>query len=603
MKLLLPLLYLLNLASCVSISEINGNRFISPFRDQRVSNVTGVVTAKGPDGFWLRSTTSDGDDSSTSESVYVFDRTAATARTVGETVSLDATVTEFRSSPDFLYLTELTSPANVIVISTGSTVTPIVIGEKELNPPTEQYSSLDNGDVFGLPNNVSQVSNANPVLEPRRYGLDFWESLSGELVTVRGARAVAKPNRFGDTWVVGDWKVTGENSRGGLTMTDRDANPEAILIGSPLDRSRNPTTTLLGNSLEDITGVVTQAFGFYRILPLTSLKVTASPEPALPPPTTLISTGKCDGLTIGSYNVENLSPTSPNLNQIAADIVNYLKSPPLVLVQEIQDDNGPTNDAIVSANLTLSTLSSAISAAGSSTSYAFTNIDPVDDTNGGQPGGNIRTAYLYDPSVLRLRSLKPGTATDANEVLPGPTLKYNPGLIDPTNPAWVDSRKPLVAEWEFIDGGSNFFTVNVHFVSKGGSSSLHGDARPPVNGGVDIRLAQANITATFIASILTQDPSAPIIASGDFNEFAFVAPLETFEEISSLRDADAVANLKPEERYTYLFDMNCQQLDHTYVSQGVKGVEIEHVHVNTWGGAAGASDHDPSVVRVEVCGK
>ncbi|KAL9632045.1 MAG: hypothetical protein Q9164_005554, partial [Protoblastenia rupestris] len=144
-----------------------------------------------------------------------------------------------------------------------------------------------------------------------------------------------------------------------------------------------------------------------------------------------------------------------------------------------------TRILVVSANLTLSTLSKAITAAGSTASYAFTNIEPVDDTNGGQPGGNIRTGYLFDPSVLRLRSPNPGTATSANEVLPGPKLKFNPGLIDPTNAAWVDSRKPLVAEWEFLDGSGHFFTINVHFASKGGSSSLHGDARPPVNGGVD----------------------------------------------------------------------------------------------------------------------
>ncbi len=102
---------------------------------------------------------------------------------------------------------------------------------------------------------------------------------------------------------------------------------------------------MLGAGLEDITGVVTQAFGFYRILPLTSLRVVSSPQPARPPPTELTYSGDCAGLTIGSYNVENLSPTSPNLNQIASDIVNYLRSPPLILVQEIQDDNGPTNDA------------------------------------------------------------------------------------------------------------------------------------------------------------------------------------------------------------------------------------------------------------------
>lgn len=289
---------------------------------------------------------------------------------------------------------------------------------------------------------------------------------------------------------------------------------------------------------------------------------------------------------------------------------------------------------VVSANLTLSTLSRAITAVDPTVSYAFTNIDPTDDTNGGQPGGNIRTAYLYNPQVLRLRSSNPGTATSATEVLPDLSLTFNPGLIDPQNPAWVDSRKPLVAQWETLDGTASFFTVNVHFTSKGGSSSIHGDARPPVNGGVAVRSAQANITAVsstllsfiplspvfvsqllvlthapgprcrlqnFIASILGLDRSAAVIAAGDFNEFAFVAPLEAFEEISDLRDADAVAGLKPEERYTYLFDMNSQQLDHAYVSSGISAVDIDHVHINTW--AVGASDHDPTVLKVGVCAR
>ena len=216
---LLHLCYFFTASSCISISEINGNRFLSAFRGQHVSNLTGIVSAKGPDGFWLRSITSDR-DSSTSESLYVVGRTTATPRTVGELIVLGGTVTEYRSSADYLYLTELTSPGNVTVISSGNSVTPITIGARGLDPPTEQYSSLDNGDVFSLPNNVSQISSTNPVLEPRRYGLDFWESLSGELVTVQGARAVSKANRFGDTWVVGDWSATGENERGGLTMTD-----------------------------------------------------------------------------------------------------------------------------------------------------------------------------------------------------------------------------------------------------------------------------------------------------------------------------------------------------------------------------------------------
>ena len=111
-------------------------------------------------------------------------------------------------------------------------------------------------------------------------------------------------------------------------------------------------------------------------------------------------------------------------------------------------------------------------------------------------------AYLYKPSLIRLFKSNPGGSSDANEVLPGPTLKFNPGRIEPTNAAWTASRKPLAAEWEIIGknatGGGKFFTVNVHFGSKGGSSSIHGDARPPVNGGVEDRQAQAELTANFV---------------------------------------------------------------------------------------------------------
>lgn len=138
----------------------------------------------------------------------------------------------------------------------------------------------------------------------------------------------------------------------------------------------------------------------------------------------------------------------------------------------------------------------------SGVSYAFTSIDPVNNQDGGAPGGNIRVAYLYNPDIIRLRKPNPGSSTDAQVVLPGPELKFNPGRIDPLNTAtWSASRKPLTAAWETLDGKNKFFTVNVHFGSKGGSSSIEGDPRPPVNGGVLDRLAQANVTAVSSPSL------------------------------------------------------------------------------------------------------
>ncbi|KAH0141556.1 DNase I-like protein, partial [Aureobasidium melanogenum] len=287
-------------ASAETVSEINGNKYLSPYDGTNVTNVDGLVTAKGPNGIWIRSTTPDKDDR-TSESVYVFDRNFGKTLSVGDIIQLNGTVTEYRSSKAYVYLTEIINPKLVREVSSGTAVTPLVIGKDTINPPTKAFSALDNGDVFGVPNNVSLISVANPTLIPRNYGMDFWESLSGELVTVKGAHALTKPNNYGDTWVVGDWKVTGLNSRGGLTTVDKDANPEAIVIGSPLDGSKNPAVTRVGDSLGDITGVVTYAFGYYSILPLTALNIVKGVEPALPPPTRLVSDGDCGGITVGSY--------------------------------------------------------------------------------------------------------------------------------------------------------------------------------------------------------------------------------------------------------------------------------------------------------------
>ena len=148
----------------------------------------------------------------------------------------------------------------------------------------------------------------------------------------------------------------------------------------------------------------------------------------------------------------------------------------------------------MTANKTLSALASEIKSQNGP-SYSFVEIDPINNRDGGQPGGNIRVAYLYDDSVIQLHNLNPGTNKVAIDIQSDGELTYNPGLIDPENDAWDSTRKPLVAAWETIDGENTFITVNVHLTSKLGSTSLQGDARPPVNGGVEKRISQAQIIA------------------------------------------------------------------------------------------------------------
>lgn len=201
--------------------------------------------------------------------------------TVGDSISLNGRVSEFRaaSRPNDLSITELEAPSNITIISKGNPVLPVILGQ-DRSPPTRLFSALDTGrDGFlSVPNNSSRIESVNATLEPSKYGMDFWESLEGQLVTIRKPTATAFQNNFGEFWVYGDWKVTGRNSRGGLSVNFGlcyicyfsvlsfipnlgpggipDGNPETVIVGSPLDGTKNPQTAV-GVGLTDITGVVT----------------------------------------------------------------------------------------------------------------------------------------------------------------------------------------------------------------------------------------------------------------------------------------------------------------------------------------------------------
>ena len=182
-----------------------------------------------------------------------------------------------------------------------------------------------------------------------------------------------------------------------------DGNPEAILVGAPLDGTKNPKGLKLGDSVTNITGILTYVYDYYTILPLTAPALLSSLayNPPLSPFTSSIDVdaagcqGVCvflvhavpcpecydvPGVTVGDYNVDNLSPTSSaRVNFAALHIVNYLKSPDLLWIQEIQDGSGPADNGVVSANVTLNALTASILQQGGP-AYKWAEIDPIDGT-------------------------------------------------------------------------------------------------------------------------------------------------------------------------------------------------------------------------------
>nr|VWP01052.1 Small G-protein Ras2 [Ganoderma boninense] len=601
-------------ACAVSIADIQGASWVSTLSGQTVSNLTATVTAKGSSGFWIQETRGKNVAISNGLNVFTTSKTILASVAVGDLISLSGKVADFRSTsnPSYLFATELESPTNITILSTNNTVAPLVLGQ-DRSPPTQRLSGLDRGNDgwLSVPGNRSQIEVEDHKLNPTKYGMDFWKSLEGQLVTVPSPTATDFANSFGEFWVYGDWNVTGQNSRGGLTITigpDNvpDANPETIIIGSPLDGTKNPTVSL-GMQFSDITGVVVYQFGFYYLVPFTAPKVVSTPSSVIPPATIVPSDDECT-ITLGDYNIENMAPNSSHMPTVANHIANFLNTPDIMFVQEVQDNSGPTDDGVVIANLTLTNLSNAVQSAGNASAvYNFTEISPVNDQDGGEPGGNIRVAYLFNTTKF---SLVPGSpaggaldATKPKKSTDGVMLTFNPGRIDPTNAAWNASRKPLVAHWE-TPSGTRFFTVNLHLTAKLGGTSTQGDARPPINAG-DQRTSQVKTVATFVKSLLKLDPNANIIVAGDCNEYTQTRSVfAAFDGL--LTEVDVTANIPDVERYTYLFDQNAEQLDHMFVSSAIAargGIAVEHVHVNNWAASLSvrASDHDPSVAQLKIC--
>ena len=90
-----------------------------------------------------------------------------------------------------------------------------------------------------------------------------------------------------------------------------------------------------------------------------------------------------------------MEPTSSHMATVANHIANFLHTPDIMFVQGIQDNSGDKDDGTVIGNLTLTNLVNAVTKAGNLTStYSFLEIAPEDDQDGGEPGGNIRVAYL-----------------------------------------------------------------------------------------------------------------------------------------------------------------------------------------------------------------
>ncbi|AFZ44988.1 Endonuclease/exonuclease/phosphatase [Halothece sp. PCC 7418] len=586
----------------VPIYEIQGASHLSPFNGESVMT-SGIVTAVDSIGFYLQDPNGD-NNVATSDGIFVFTGFSSPPDvSVGDEVEVEGEISEFfpgGADTGNLSTTQIFNVSNITELSTGNDLPDAtVIGEAGRTPPTENIEDDD----------FSQF-------QPDSDGIDFFESLEGMRVTAADAVAVGPTNRFGEIFTVvdGGENATGISDRGTLNISPDDFNPEKVQIDfneALLANFEFPQVNV-GSQLGDVTGVISYDFGNFQIHPTQEFNATDSD---LEPETTEIEAGG-EQFTIATYNVLNLDPKVEDValvddqdsdevdddvgegqfDAIAQQITNNLNTPDIIALQEIQDNDGAEITEVSAADQTLQTLADAIADAGGPNYEfidtpglvpAFENEDgEIVRPTGGQPGGNIRNAFLYNPERVDL-------VEDSVEPLTDPQDQAQ----NEDNP-FFGGRIPLSATFEF--NGEQITLVNNHFSSKGGSSPIFGVEQPfeerqeevEVNGSLDERTRQANAVKDYVDEILNENPNANVVALGDLNEFEFVSPVDEIlgSSLNNLTD-----NFAENERYSFIFQGNSQSLDHILVSDNLKnGASEDIVHTNSEF-ADSASDHDPLV--------
>jgi predicted extracellular nuclease len=577
------------------IHDIQGTSWVSPSNGDTVTNVPGIVTGLrttgSSKGYWIQDPTPD-TNPATSEGVFVFTGSIPTVA-IGDSVLVSGKVSDFYplasgetvSTTSALSTTEI-GTSTVIVLSHGNPLpAPIVLTPTTV--PDLYAPDLNGGNIESTP------------ITPTRSALDYYESIEGMRVEVDNARVVGPSNTFGEQYVTTK-PAQNATYRGGTETLAENATPSGRLEVVTTDGSN------LGLDVGDVlTGATIgqidwSSFGGYALAATT---VGTPQHNHLAPVVATPATKK--QLSIATYNVENLAPSDPDSKYAAlgAGVVTNLGSPDIVALEEIQDNSGATDDGTVAADQTLAKLIAAIEDAGGPT-YQYRTVNPVNDQDGGAPGGNIRVVFLFDPSRVSFVDTGKSTvdrSTTGTQVVKShgqPALTFSPGRIDPTNPVWSDSRKPLVGEFSF--NGKDVFVVANHFDSKLGDQNADGRFQYPEQSSTVQRAGQALVVHNFVNSILAVDNKAQVVVVGDLNDYQFSPSLAvlktgTADGTGSSILTDLITTLPANQQYTYVFDGISQVLDHILVSNAVKKIDYQVVHVNAEY-TNQTSDHDPQVL-------
>ncbi|HEX2224907.1 MAG TPA: lamin tail domain-containing protein [Thermoanaerobaculia bacterium] len=551
----------------VEVFEIQGPGLASPYVGQKVRTLDNVVTAVGPDGFFIQTPDSRADMSAeTSNGVFVFTGSAP-AVSVGDQVDVTATVAEFFN------LTELTTPEAVTVDAAGTPL-PAVVDFSAVLPSPDQ---------------------PQPATELERY--------EGMIVRVTGGTATAPTDRFGDVAIVAGprraFREPGLLYPGLPGLAVWDGNPEIFEIDP--DRLGLPSASLpAGARIDLVEGPLSFAFSDYQIW-ATRFEYTGTP--ALVP----VRDRQPGEFTVGSQNLLRLfdDVNDPGIGEPVPTAAQYagrlqkaslliregLGAPDVLAVQEVENLNA------------LQDLAARIQADDPSVAYTAYLLE-------GNDVGGIDVGFLVRDTV-RVDSVTQYGKDD--------TFTFN------GNTALLNDRPPLVLRGAYVgpNGGSKPFPITVVAVHQRSLSGIEGTGSEADRVRAK-RYEQALRLSQYLQSLQAAEPGLRLVVTGDFNAFQFSdgyvdamgqltgnldpagALLPGTDEINP--DLTNQLLSEPEgERYSFIFDGSAQALDHSLTSRAlnpfVRG--LDHVRGNAdapamfetdFATALRAADHDGLVL-------
>ena len=577
----------------LSINQIQGAGHLSPYDGEDVRCVTGIVTAVSSNGFYLQTTQADKDEK-TSDALFVNLLTVAEVNPGDEVMVNSGEIREYNPAglgENSLTTTSLRTNDIEILSHDNALPAPVVLGEGGRAIPDK----IIENDVKGV------IGVDKGKFDPVEDGMDFFESLEGMLVQVNDALAVSSKNTYNEVVVLADLgkNASGLSSSGVLVLSEDDPNPERLILD---DKYIKMPEIMLGDVFTSpIIGILEYDFGNYRIQPIEApvYKSNGLTEEFLAIEPIELTDSQ---ISVVSMNMENLSHLEDpeRIEEYAELIINELSSPDIMILQEIMDDDGYLDSAIVSADENIDALQNAVEESGGPT-YRWFSVNPVRNQDGGAEGANTRTIIMFrmDRGLKFLSALpaEPNEEVRLNGSEKNTALSNNPGLISPNNSAFRNSRKPIVAQFQYQD--EIFYVIGLHLASKGPDDPLFGANQPPNVSSERQRIEQASVVNSFVKDILEKDPTARIIVAGDLNDFPWSETVRTLKggELTNLWD-----DLEKDVWFSYIYEGNAEVLDQILVSEafGPHIKTFKPIHLNSVLPASKQlSDHDPVLTIID----